>query len=102
ADSNIKMNSELADILLNNLLSNATRHNVSGGNIKIEMTKKSLCVSNSSLQKALDPVRLYSRFYKQEGTAGQNGLGLSIIKQICDVSGFKIDYSFKDADHSFI
>ena len=102
ADTNIKMNNALADILLNNLLSNATRHNMPGGNIKIEMSKRSLDVSNSSLQKALDPRRLYSRFYKQEGTGSQNGLGLSVIKQICDVSGFKIDYSFKQGEHSFI
>ncbi len=98
----INMNNELADILLNNLLSNATRHNVPGGNIKIEISNKSLCISNSSLQKGLDQRRLYSRFYKQEGVHGQNGLGLSIIKQICDVSGLKIDYSFRHEQHLFV
>ena len=100
-DTTIRMNNELADILLNNLLSNATRYNVPGGIIKIETTNKSLGISNTSSQKELDQRRLYSRFYKQ-GDHGQNGLGLSIIKQICDVSGFKIDYSFKHDQHLFI
>jgi signal transduction histidine kinase len=101
APASVHMNNELADILLNNLLSNATRYNMPGGVIKIELTNKSLAVSNNSLQKELDPLRIYSRFYKQEGDHGQNGLGLSIIKQICDVSGFKIDYLFKDGQHLF-
>ena len=100
-DTTIRMNNELADILLNNLLSNATRYNLPGGVIKIELTHKSLRISNNSLQKELDPRRIYSRFYKQEGDHGQNGLGLSIIKQICDVSGFKIDYLFQDGQHLF-
>ena len=33
------MNIELADILLNNLLSNATRHNFQNGSIRIELAK---------------------------------------------------------------
>ena len=101
-DTTIKMNNELADILLNNLLSNATRHNVPGGNIKIEIRNKSLRISNSGAQKELDPRRLYSRFYKQDGGHGQYGLGLSIIKQLRDVSGFEIDYSFTPGQHLFI
>jgi signal transduction histidine kinase len=101
ASTTIHMNNELADILLNNLLSNATRYNMPGGVIRIELTNKSLGISNNSLQKELDPRRIYSRFYKQEGDHGQNGLGLSIIKQICDVSGFKIDYLFREEQHLF-
>ena len=101
ADVLVNMNNELADILLNNLLSKATRHNFSGGFIKIELTSKQLKITNSSIQNQLDPERLFSRFYKQNKN-GKNGLGLSIIKQICDISGFKIAYLFNDKSHSFI
>jgi signal transduction histidine kinase len=97
----VNMNNELADILLNNLLSNATRHNFSGGFIKIELTRRQLKITNSSVQSQLDPERLFSRFYKQNEN-GKNGLGLSIIKQICDISGFKIAYFFNNESHSFI
>jgi len=97
----VNMNNELADILLNNLLSNATRHNFSGGFIRIELTSRQLKITNNSVQSQLDPERLFSRFYKQNEN-GKNGLGLSIIKQICDISGFKIAYFFNNESHSFI
>lgn len=101
-DVSVKMNKDLADILLNNLLSNATRHNFAHGFILVELTDNQLKITNSSSQKELDQRRLYSRFYKQAETEGHNGLGLSIIKQICEVSGFDIRYSFSDQQHSFI
>jgi len=100
-DVSVKMNPELADILLNNLLSNATRHNFSQGSIRIELTDENMKIINSSSQKELDQQRLFSRFYKQPEGKGQNGLGLSIIKQICDVSGFSVCYSFDGKQHFF-
>jgi signal transduction histidine kinase len=100
-DVSINMNNELTDILLNNLLSNATKHNYIGGNIRIELHGNHLQITNSSLQDRLDENRLYSRFYKRVESNENNGLGLSIIKQICDVSGFKVLYSYNDRHHSF-
>jgi signal transduction histidine kinase len=97
----INMNSELADILLNNLFSNATRHNFAYGFIRVRLSGKEINITNSSLQKKLDNDRLFSRFYKQAEGEGHNGLGLSIIKQICDASGCTIHYSFTDQEHSF-
>jgi len=97
----VNMNHELADILLNNLMSNATRHNFTGGSITIELTGKQLKIINSSLHNSLENPYLFSRFYKQDGK-GNNGLGLSIIKQICDISGIQIHYDFEDSNHSFI
>jgi signal transduction histidine kinase len=97
----VNMNQELADILLNNLLSNATRHNFTGGSITIELTGKQLKITNSSLHNSLENPYLFSRFYKQDGK-GNNGLGLSIIKQICDISGIQIRYEFEERNHSFI
>ena len=100
-DVYIDMNNVLTDILLNNLLSNATRHNMAGGTIGIGLNQKQLVLENSSLQGRLDENRLFSRFYKQEMNNEYTGLGLSIIKQICDVSGFRVSYAFHDNIHSF-
>ncbi len=96
----VSMNTELSDILLNNLLSNATRHNFPGGFINIELKSRQLKITNSSRENQLDKQHLFSRFYKQNDR-GRNGLGLSIIKQICDISGFKIDYLFDNSNHTF-
>lgn len=97
----VNMNNELADVLLNNLFSNATRYNVADGFIRVNLSEKQLTVANSSLQNKLDERRLFSRFYKPSEGKGHNGLGLSIIKQICDVSAFRIHYSFAEQQHAF-
>ncbi|HMG68131.1 MAG TPA: HAMP domain-containing sensor histidine kinase [Chitinophagaceae bacterium] len=96
----VNMNHQLADILLNNLLSNATRHNFSGGFIYIELSHGQLSVKNSSKEDQLDESRIFSRFYKSKDK-GSNGLGLSIIKQICDISGFTTRYSYEKDAHIF-
>jgi signal transduction histidine kinase len=97
----ISMNPELADILLNNLLSNATRHNYTGGYISIILNEKVLEISNTSHEGALDDRALFQRFYKPSQNAQHNGLGLSIIRQICDSSGFPIQYRFEEERHFF-
>jgi signal transduction histidine kinase len=102
AKAAVNMNKELADILLNNLLSNATKYNYAGGHIDIDLADGELSVTNSSHQKELDRKRLFSRFYKEDDTMVETGLGLSIIKQICDVSGFSVKYRFSGKQHSFI
>ena len=96
------MNKALADILLNNLLSNATKHNFPAGNIQITLNGAGLTISNTGQKEALDNGRLYNKFYTEKKGAGNNGLGLSIAKHICDASGFSITYSFHDPLHSFV
>lgn len=96
------MNEELLDVLLNNLLSNATRHNYKGGKIDIALNKNSLTIANSSQIPELNAMTLYQRFGKASNGSESNGLGLSIIKQICDTSGFTISYRFGSGMHTFI
>jgi len=97
----VNMNNELADTLLNNLFSNATRHNFPQGFIQVRLSGKQLTIANSGAQKRLDDQKIFSRFYKQAEASANNGLGLSIVKQICDVSGLAIHYSFDEQQHSF-
>ena len=101
-DATVSLNNELTDILLNNLLSNATRHNFSNGCIKIVLKEKTLEISNSSKEKELNSQQMFLRFFSQDKKSRYNGLGLSIIKQICDVSGFSIRYLFTGNEHRFI
>lgn len=100
-DAVVYMNEELADILLNNLFSNATRHNFSGGHIAIELNKNKLAISNTSRQPAAPPDKLFQRFYKTASGREHNGLGLSIIKQIGEASGLAIAYRFQNNQHLF-
>jgi signal transduction histidine kinase len=98
----IHANPELIEILLNNLLSNATKHNVTEGSIGITLTGNSLEICNTGPDHPLDQSRLFQRFYKEARHSNHNGLGLSIIKQICEVSGITPLYEFKDAKHFFL
>lgn len=93
-DACIKMNPELLDVLLNNLLSNATRHNVKNGSICIDLQPHELTISNTSASPALDHKRLFNRFYKVLSHNDHVGLGLSIVKQICEVSHCAISYYY--------
>lgn len=97
----VKLNAELADILLNNLLSNATRHNFSNGFIRISLQAKQLEITNSSLEKELDTQKMFARFFRSHEKNHYTGLGLSIIRQICDVSGFEMTYGFSPGEHRF-
>ena len=97
----VKMNLALAHILLNNLFSNATRHNYVNGKIMVELSANELVIKNTSHQPALEQQKIFKRFYKPSQSGNSNGLGLSIIKQICDVSGFVIHYNYEVGLHIF-
>jgi signal transduction histidine kinase len=101
-DATVQINSELADILLNNLLSNATRHNFPNGFINIILKARKLEISNSSSERELNSEQMFLRFFSQDKKSKYNGLGLSIIKQICQVSGFSISYSYEKDQHHFV
>jgi signal transduction histidine kinase len=97
----IRASPELIDILLNNLLSNASNHNIQQGAIDIVLESNRLTVSNTGLPIPLDQKRVFMRFYKGEQHTGHNGLGLSIIKQICEVSAITPSYRFAGGKHEF-
>jgi signal transduction histidine kinase len=96
----IKINPLLAEIMLNNLLSNATKHNISNGKIAITLTSDKLIIANTSESPALDEKQLFTRFYKTSATS-DNGLGLCIAKQICDLNDFTLSYDYSNNQHVF-
>jgi signal transduction histidine kinase len=89
----------LMEVLLNNLISNAIRHNYPGGHITLTLLPKQLIVSNTgsgtfNIEQAL------KRFHKADGSEGI-GLGLTLCKQICDNYGFKLAYLHDNETHTF-
>jgi signal transduction histidine kinase len=98
----IRASPELIDILLNNLFSNASNHNVPKGTIDIALESRRLTISNTGPGMALDSKRMFTRFYKGEQHTGHNGLGLSIIKQICEVTMLRPAYQFSGNQHTFV
>ena len=90
---NLHFNIILADILLNNLISNAIRHNKKDGEIYIELTRFYLKIENTGLPLKVSPEVLFERFRKNSDSEYSIGLGLSIVKKICDLFNYRIKYT---------
>jgi signal transduction histidine kinase len=91
----------LIDVLINNLFSNAIRHNKNSGSIKIKLSENKLIIQNTGDITPLQQDAIFERFYKSRTSDG-TGLGLAIIKNICTLYHFEIKYEYADGMHSFI
>ncbi|HZY37278.1 MAG TPA: HAMP domain-containing sensor histidine kinase [Mucilaginibacter sp.] len=100
AEKEIYANPYLAEVLLNNLINNAIRHNYKGGDILIELTSEKLVIQNTGDEPELKSEKIFTRFHKSSRSEG-SGLGLTISKQICESYNFKLAYSFSNGYHTF-
>lgn len=96
----VPMNEYLAEIMVNNLLSNAIRHNRIPGSISLLLRREGLVISNTGPALDFDSREIFERFRKGDHSEG-NGLGLAIVKQICDTYGFRVSYAFANDLHNF-
>lgn len=96
----VKGNSSLMEVLINNLILNAIRHTPSDGIINIKLTKSVFEVSNSGTEK-LNEDLLFKRFSKLSTDNRGSGLGLAIIQQICKLQNWNIGYIFDKSLHIF-
>ena len=87
---NLYIDAGLAEIMVNNLLKNAVKHNTQDGYISINLSQKYLMIENSGIAFQDNPKAPFERF--ATGKTGNLGLGLAIVKQICDVYNYKISY----------
>ena len=98
-DKKIRGNKSLIEILLNNLLSNAIRHNHQHGKLSVQLDEKRLSISNTG-EGVFDFDQVLKRFHKSDGSEGA-GLGLTLCKQICDNYGFELGYGQDGRMHTF-
>ena len=98
----VEMSETLAEILFANLLQNAIRYNVADGFIRIQIKDKTLTISNSGEVLAVAPETLFKRFKRESTVEESLGLGLSIVKRICDISDIKITYLHQHGLHQLI
>ncbi|WP_143305702.1 sensor histidine kinase [Chitinophaga vietnamensis] len=100
-DKNIllRIHPVLADMLMNNLIGNAIRHNVPHGMIDIQLTQRKLIIKNTGMPPAFPAEELFLRFKKGNQCSDSVGLGLAIVKQICEVCDFNITYHYENNLH---
>ena len=94
SDCVVNIDGGLAEILINNLLKNAVKYNVQRGFIQIVLNKRELVISNSGEPSAGSSENMMNRFEK--GTNGNFGIGLAIVKQICELNGFSVFYTVSE------
>ncbi|MEB0262218.1 MULTISPECIES: HAMP domain-containing sensor histidine kinase [unclassified Mucilaginibacter] len=98
-DKKIHANKSLIEILLNNLLSNAIRHNYHNGQLSVILDAQKLTITNTG-KGSFNFDQVLKRFHKSDGSEGI-GLGLTLCKQICDNYGFTLGYEQDDKMHTF-
>lgn len=99
ADPIIRMNNELANILLNNLLSNAIKHNKPNGTLSVRLADHQLVIENTGNPLQHEPSVYFQRFKKDSTSSESSGLGLSLVKRICELYRIEVIYSEQQGVH---
>jgi signal transduction histidine kinase len=96
------MSSTLAEILFTNLFQNAIRYNTEAGFIAIKIEKRTITIANAGEILAEPPETLFTRFKRKSHIEESLGLGLSIVKRICDLYEIDIKYIHDAGLHQLI
>lgn len=101
-DVKLQINPYLSEILFLNLIKNAIRHNIQGGEINITLTSLKFEISNQGTPLDFDPEKLFHRFYKKTASKKSLGLGLAIVKKITEIFGYDIRYFYQNQMHHIL
>jgi two-component system OmpR family sensor kinase len=95
----VPLDAALAQLLLNNLLSNAIRHNIPGGEIQLQLSATELLLANTGHAPSAPVSELFGRFKKGNSALDSIGIGLAIVKRISELYGHRISYDYADGWH---
>ncbi len=96
-DKTLEINLFLAETLVTNLLTNAVKHNLPGGRLRVFLDEKQLIVENSAAAPGVPMESLTARFARGNGQNEGLGLGLAIVWEICEQEGFRLEIVFEQA-----
>lgn len=91
----------LFDVMLKNLLKNALRYGLTVGPVTIATDSNKLIISNYGNPLPFDSSKIFNRFVGSNGAKSALGLGLALVKRICDLNQLTINYNFHNAQHTF-
>lgn len=96
-DALLKANKTDIEVCFTNLIDNAVKYNIKDGVIKIDISKDSIVIANTG-KEIKNLKKIFEKFYREDkaGTTKGLGLGLSIVKKICQKYSFKIKAERKD------
>ena len=79
--------------IIDNLLSNAFKHNIKNGYVKVITEDKKLIIENTS-KPVKDVNKIFEPFYRESERG--TGLGLSVVKKLSQELGWKIEANYGD------
>ena len=97
--ASVRLPPGLADVLLNNLLGNAIRHNLQGGTLRVRLNERQLIIENTGPTNDLSDAAVFERFRTQSTSGDSLGLGLALVREICDRYDYRIVYEQKEQVH---
>ncbi|MBL0128832.1 MAG: HAMP domain-containing histidine kinase [Flavobacteriales bacterium] len=98
----IRLHPALAELIAANLLRNAVQHNHQGGHLNIRIRETALVITNSGPVLEVDPESLFDRFAKGDPSSSGAGLGLSMVKEVCDQAGLELKYTDAGGSHTVV
>lgn len=90
--------------LIDNNLANATKYSFENSTIDILLSKSSENIIFEIINKSNDIKeiqKIFDRFYRENDSRGGFGIGLNIVKNICEKNQVKIDVSSQDREIKF-
>lgn len=97
----LRSNKTLIEILLTNLLHNAVRHTERDGRVAVSLIDNVFKITNTGLPLTMSSEKMFKRFSSESLNDNSTGIGLAIVKKICDVCRYQIRYEFKSNEHCF-
>jgi signal transduction histidine kinase len=98
-DIHLVANLSLIEILVGNLINNAIVHNIPGGYVDIRLANKEFIIENTGYAIEGETDMLFERFKKGREQSKTTGLGLSLVKQICQLYQFDLQYKYTGNIH---
>jgi two-component system OmpR family sensor kinase len=97
-DAFLSMDEVSAQRLFGNLISNAIKYNKHRGKMELKLTANEFSISNSGNGiKKEHHDKIFDRFYRADEYEGGFGIGLDIVKRVCD--RYKIDIGIDSAEN---
>jgi hypothetical protein len=69
------------------------------GLIRVILNREGLVIANTGREPQVPTAELFERFKKGNPGSDSIGIGLAIVRQICDISHFTIDYQYRSGLH---
>lgn len=91
----------LMEVLISNLLSNILSYTDQGAKVSVRLDEAQFAFTNEGEPLGFPESKLFTRFGKGAPGYKGNGLGLSIVKQICLSHQWGISYDYADKAHIF-